>query len=289
MEANPDQSPELRSEFYKKKKELTELRSKLNAISSQKENFFRELRSSRDKLKDRMSKIRTLRQERDELTKQVKELKKGRDELNLAVKETAAVKKGSDQKKKEMMEKLNVAGNPMALKSAIEKIEMRIVTEVMPFEQEEKLRKKIKELKAQFKKLEELGQVWREVHTVAVNLSDTRRRAEESHQKVQEVAAKSQEIHEQINTLYEEVKKSREEERGLAEKYLESKAQYEQLKKSLDELLQRINELGKIFGEEEKKDFRKQVQERTAAVTEKLRRKEKLSMDDILAFQATRE
>ena len=53
MEESLKNTAELRNEFEQKKKELSNLRSKLNPLGRDKESAFRELRSLRDKVKFR--------------------------------------------------------------------------------------------------------------------------------------------------------------------------------------------------------------------------------------------
>ena len=90
MEQNITQ---LRQEFATKKRELSTLRSKLNQQNKEKEEAYRAIRSSRDKVKARTSQIKTLKEERDQLTKDVRDLKKERNKLNEAVKKESSSKK----------------------------------------------------------------------------------------------------------------------------------------------------------------------------------------------------
>jgi len=289
MNVNAGELKELRKEFNEKKKELSKLRFQLNSLSSLKEESFRGLRSSGDKVKSLLTKIKTLKSERDKLTQQVKEFKKERDHLNLAVKEKSDARREADQKRKELLGKFDSKEDPERIKSLIDKFEEKIETEVIPFSQEEKIRKQIKELKLQYNQAKGLRDVWKTINTTAVGFTETRRKAESSHKKVQELAQQSQKIHEQINKSYAEVKELRSQEQPLAKKYLDFKAQYEISRKSLEEVSLRVNELGKLFKEEDHKSFEKQVEERTIEVKDKIKRRQKLSTEDILAFQASKE
>ncbi len=280
---------ELRKEFQQKKKEVASQRSKLKEINSEKEEAYRELRSIRDKNKFRTKKINTLKKERDALTKQVKSLKEKREKLNKAVREKAKSKKEGDQKKQEFLDKHDFKGNPARLKTEAEQLEMKIETEIMAFSKEQELRKRIKELKAKFKAVEKQSAIWKEINSASSDFRETKMKAEESHQNIQELAKQSQEKHEEINKLYAEMKKVREEEQPLAEKYLKLKVQYEQVKKDLEELQARVKVLGKVFHDEEEKSYKTQVREKTAEVKEKLKKRQKLSTEDILAFQAIKE
>ena len=280
---------ELKEEFRTKKKELSVLRSKLNALDTQKEKIFRELRSTRDKIKARAGKIKDLKKARDKLTKQVREVKGERDKLNLAVKEKAGEKKKVDEKKSELMGKMRIKSDPSKIKREIDQLEVRIETEAMPFSQEQKLRKSIKELKVKWKELEKLGDVWKEIKESSSGLSEARKKAEETHKSVQSIAHESQEKHEDINKLYEELKELRVKEQPLAEEYLKHKVEFEKLKKEVDEINLRVTELGKVLNIEEEKSFKSIVKEKTKEVKEKIRKGKKLSTEDILAFQAIKD
>jgi uncharacterized coiled-coil DUF342 family protein len=282
-------SEELRQEFQKLKREVAELKPQLNSFGNQKEEKFRELRSLRDKIKFRASKIQELKKQRDELTKQVKEQKGTRDKFNQEVKSKAEERKEVSEKKKKLMGEIEMEEDPVKLKQMIQRIQTKIETEVMPFEAEKKLHKKIKELQAKFKELEKMGVAWREVSTASANLYEVRKKAEDSHHAVQELAQQSQERHEEINRLYEELKKFREEEKPLVEAYLSLKTKFEQAKKELEIKQPRLTEITKLLHEDDERDFKTKVQERTTEVKEKLRKGKKLTTEDILAFQATRE
>ncbi len=280
---------ELRKEFKDKKQELTKQRSQLYSLNSQKEEFFKELKSSREKVKIILSQIRSLKKERDQFTKQVRETKEERNKLNLAVKKKSSAKKEVDQKKKEFFQKSNLQESPSKLRAMIKSMEEKIETEVIPFSKEKEITKQIKELKAQLNQIKELDDTLKTINTASLDFAETRKKAEASHQKVQEFANKSQEKHEQINKLYEQLRKIRDTEKPLAKKHLDSKVQYNQLKQSLEKVSLRVNELSKLFGEEKRKSVKSQIREKTAEVQEKIKKRQKLSMEDILAFQASDE
>ncbi len=289
METEQGDLTKLRTEFDEKRKELSKLRTQLNSLNSQKEQVFQELRSLRSKVRPLQDRVKLLKTSRDDFTQQVKTLKEERNQLNLAVKEKSVSKKEVDQKKKEMLEKVDLGNSPMRIKAQIHKLEEKIETEIIPFSQEEKIRKIIKGLKLQYNQVKGLDEVWKAVNTTGADFAEARRKAEQSHRKVQELAEQSQEKHQEINKIYGELKELRKNERPLAEKYLDLKAQCQQLKKSLDDLFQRVNELSKLFKNEDQKSRKQILREKTSEVVEKIRKRQKLSTEDILAFQATEE
>lgn len=280
--------PELKSEFQDKKKELSETRSKLSQLNQDKEKSFSELNELKKKIREKISSINALKKERDSLTDEVKKLKEERSKLNDEVREKATLKKEVEKKKEEVLSH-GIKESPGKLKRMIEQMETKIETEVMPFDKEKELNKRIKELKEEYKKVAHLGEVWKEVNSTTADFSQKRRMAQQSHHNIQDKAQQSQQKHEAILKLYDEVKALREQEKPLSEKALQLKSEYEKLKKDLELQQKRTGELSKIFEAEQAKDFKVRVQEKTAEVKEKMKKGKKLSTEDILAFQASNE
>ena len=149
MEDTVTNIEELKKEFHDKKKEFSKLRSQFNSINTEKEKVYRDLKSIRDKVKDRASKIKTFKEERDNLTKQVKEMKGERDKFNKIVQEKSGEKREVDKKKRELFAELDIEEDPSKLKRQVEELETKLETEPMAFKKEQQFNKTIKELKLQ--------------------------------------------------------------------------------------------------------------------------------------------
>ncbi len=289
MEAKKLDINELRKEFKQKKKDVAKLRSQLNSLGRVKEEAYGGVKDTRDRVKSLTGQIGKLRRERDKFTKSIKEMKEERDKLNSTVKEKASERKDADQKRKVLLNKLDVKEDPARLKKTIENMEEKLETEVMPFPKEEALRKQIKELKVKYKQVAGLAEVWKQANTVTTDLSQARKKAQELHEKIQKTAQESQERHEQMNKLYDEIKKLRKADKPMGNKYADAKTKYMEVKKQLEEMLKRVKELNVIIQEEDQKKHNDEVDRKTAAVEEKLKKRKKLSTEDILAFQAKEE
>ncbi|MBI2146288.1 hypothetical protein HYU22_03040 [Candidatus Woesearchaeota archaeon] len=283
------ESKESRAEFQQGKKDLSVLRSQFTALSIDKEKAYQQLKEFQSSLHQLIETIKKCKEERDTFTTQVKSLKGEREKLNQAVKEKAGEKKQVAQQKEEITHKMARPENPARLKAQIAAMERAIETEVMPFSEEQKLTKRIKELKVQYKKIEQLDRLWKESSALSAEFSHTRQAAEETHRNLQAIAQQSQQKHEELKGLYEQLKKARAEEKPLREKYLGLKQQCEALRKKGEELLKRVNELAKKFKEDEGQSFQHIVEQKKAEVQEKLKKGKKLSTKDILAFQASKE
>src|SRR3989344_1145321 len=286
MNINSNHENELRAELKDKRKEFSILRSQLNSFHQEKEQEFQKLRSIHVKAKSYTDQIDALKAQRDQLIDEVKVLKKERDTFNSLTKEKMGHKNEVNKQKKELLNKLETTQNPAELKSLIAKLDHQLETEVMPFPQEEKMRKRVKELQVQYKKLKDLDEIWKNSHLASADASEVRGKAERAHQKVQDTADTSQQKHSQINELYVALKSLREQEAPIAKKYIELKNQYLQTKNKLEEITARVKELSEMFNEVEEKSFREQIREKTTQIKEKIKKKQKLNMDDILAFQA---
>src|SRR3989338_8832907 len=215
MASNSHNDAGLREELKEKRKELSALRSQLNLIQQQKEAHYQQLHSIRSSIKSCLTQINSLKGERDQLTNKVKELKQQRDTFNTLTKEKATLNEEAQKQKKQLVDKLgkadsntkgNTKSNPAETKALIRKMEHQLETEVMAFPQEEKIRKRVKELQAQLKKMSELEEALKMSDAAAADASEVRRKAEQLHREVQGTAGISQQKHQQINSLYEQLK-----------------------------------------------------------------------------------
>jgi len=283
------QDMEQKEEYLQKKKEVSDLRAQLTSINIEKEKVYQELRSGGQQIRAVMGNINKLKQERDQLTTQVKALKEEREKLNEVVKEKSHDKQEILDKKKGLLKEPERKENPGKLKAEIAHLEMKIQTEVMPFNKEQQLTKYIKELKAKIKQTEQLGEAWKEVHNASTDFSQARKNANDIHQQIQTLAQQSQEKHQQMNTFYDQIKQLRQKEKPAKQKYVELKSQLDEGKKKFDELVASVNEMAKMFHEDDEKSFKAKAREKSVEVQEKLKSGKKLRMEDILAFQASKE
>ncbi|PIN87756.1 hypothetical protein COV12_02185 [Candidatus Woesearchaeota archaeon CG10_big_fil_rev_8_21_14_0_10_32_24] len=286
MEQNINQ---LRQEFATKKKELSILRFRLNQQNKEKEEAYRAIRSSRDKVKARTSQIKTLKEERDMLTKDVRNLKKERNKLNEAVKKESSVKRELDEKKKDLQGKIDNKETPSMLKKQIEELEFKLETEAIQYNKEKEFRKTLKDLQSRYRKVADAEELWKKVNSASTNLPQVRRDAQDSHKSVQVKADASQQKHEEMLNLYKQIKQFREEEKPNAHKYIELKKAYEATQIELTEVQKRVDELSKLFKDDSEQNYKAKAHKKTEEVKEKMRKGKKLSTEDILAFQAMKD
>lgn len=276
-----------KKEFQEKKGQLAELRSQLHSLHNEKEAAFKELKVLQEASKNRALQIKTIREERSNLVEQIKTFKEERQKLYAVAKEKSSEKEKLEEKKNKASHTLRIRETPQSIRQTIARLEMKIVTDVLSFEKEQQLRKHIKDLQEKSRQGERLIEMGREMNSTAASLSQSRRKAEEAHQQVQKIAQLAQEKYEQINALYTELKKRPEKE--VAERYFELKRQYLETKQKMDDVMARCAELNKILKQENEHQISVKLREKSAEVQEKIKKGKKLSTEDILAFQATKE
>src|SRR3989344_9264715 len=295
----------LKEGFHQKKREVAQLRSTLHDLYVQKEASFQKLKAFREQIRSKIDQMNSLKKERDLLTQEVKGIKEERNKLNQEVREKSDALKqfgtnnplpapSSDRKNYKNYKNYNNYNDnnksqqmpPGKIKMLIRKMEEHLETEVMSFDKEKQLTKKVKELKAEYKKIEALDQQWKERKTPASGFIQKKKKAQHSHHSLQEKADASQQKHQEVNKVYEDLKAIRDQIKPLETEHLRLKEEYHAVKRQLDDAQQDIQKLSKVFEDKEKKIKQSFAQERTAEVKEKIKKRQKLNTEDILAFQA---
>ncbi len=270
-----------------------QLRVQLCSLLQEKENTFRQLRGQRSALRALGDAISALKKSRDSLTLQVKELKAQRDSFNKDMKEAAGRLQVLNLEKQKLLAqhkttgiKAGIKGRPPRLRQDIAELEQRLETEVLPFGQEQAMRKWVKELKLRAAELAHLEEVWQKATQASRELTRSRREAGGLHHRVQETAAQSQQKHEEIKAKLEELKKLRTKIKPLEIRHSEGVSQAAGLRRELEDIERSLEERARAKREQRQKEQEALAEARGREVQEKLRQRKKLTTEDILAFQA---
>ncbi len=274
------------------KKELNELKNNLDSIDEQKEKWFSKKEECGSRIRASIKAIKESKQKRDELTKKVKEDKQERDKLNQEIKDKISKLKELNKEKELILGKYNIKGNPSMIKESIEKLEFSIETEGMSFENEKKVMKKIKELKKRFGESKVVTDILDKLKEMSNDIDKFKRKSNEFHLKIQNRAKESQELHESIITSSKEIDKIKEEEEQAFEKFIEFKKKFTEANDLLKGKLTKMNSLMKSLaslklkkGEEKKLEEDLFLKNKEAEVEEKIKKREKLTTEDLLVFQ----
>ena len=279
-------------ELNKHRIDISKLRNSLNELDKEKELWFKKMEEFSRKIKEYIQKIKDYKQKRDELTREVKEFKSKRDGINREI--TPKLKELGKLKKEKISiaKSLNIKDSPSTINQNIEKLEFKIETEVISFDKEREIMKKIKELKKLYDGASILDDANKRIDETSILFRDLNKKSNEAHKLVQEKAKESQALHEEILKTSSDIDKIKVDEEGAFKKFSELKEKFNETNAQLKEKLKSVNEaknsLDKIVLE--KKEKRRMEQEsflksKEEQVNEKIKRGEKLTTEDLLVFQ----
>ena len=230
--------------------------------------------------------------ERNTITGEVRELKRKRDELNSQIREKVAEIKKLIEENKGALETYDRRSSPGALQKQVELLEFKLETQPMGFEAEQKLTKKIKELKKQYTELKAKTGAAEIVHEKSREIDHLKREANRYHRQVQEHAQQSQSKHEALLTESKEIDELKKEEEARYQEFLAEKRLYTEVSQRLKEALAAMqtfkDELSKQnvkLKEDQHREEMKSLKERAKEAEEKVRTRKKLTTEDILALQ----
>lgn len=310
----PEQKPETKIEQHQSteathqkksfgdvKAQIQEIKNKLNAINTEKEQWFAKRNDFSQQIKAEIGKIKESAKSRDTLTSSVQEVKKKRDELNKQIAEKikeAKTMQGSAQKATEEKESKPYV-NAEELRRQIAGMEKKIETEGLTFEKEKEMMKKIKAIKKQYEEAKKVNESWGKSRELSKEISTLKKEANEKHQAIQQTARESQKQHETLVTESRKIDELRKGEKEAHEKFMELKAQFSEFNSQLKALLPEMKEAHDAREADWQKKYKyvedqkkKTLAERAHSVEEKLKaggKKNKLTMEDLLAYQGMKE
>ncbi|MBS3097910.1 hypothetical protein J4209_03905 [Candidatus Woesearchaeota archaeon] len=274
------------------KREVSVLKTELNQIDEQKELSFQNKERYSREIENLIREAKEKKVKRDLLTKQVKEDKEKRQKLNEEIKKSISEIKKLNEEKEEVIKKHKIKEDPSIIRAEIEKLEGRIETDIMPFEKEKELMKRIKELKGAYGRSKEISSIWEKGHALSKNIDNLRKEAEEAHIRIQNRAKESQSKHEEMLEISKKIDDLREKEEKDFQKFIGLKRKFNEINEKLKE---KLLEMGKLKEEvdkhktETKKKMKEEedkiLKDKEEFVQEKIKKGEKLTTEDILVFQ----
>lgn len=292
----PQQSQkELVEEFNRHKLEVSNLRNALNALDKEKELWFKKKGELSGKIRDSIQKIKDYKAKRDSLTEEVKGLKQKRDSLNKDISSKSGDVAKLKKERASLSESLGIKETLSGIKQSIDKLEFRIETEPMPFDREQALMKKIKELRKLHDRSRVLEEADKRLNEFIDKVRKMRLEANNAHNTIQEKAAQSQALHESILKHSSEVDKLKADEEEAFKKFSAIKKGFNETNLNLKEKLKVINSIKNDIDriKSEKKERKKQEEElflksKEEEASRKIKRGEKLTTEDLLVFQNTK-
>lgn len=286
------QHKELAEELNNHRVEISKLRNALNELGKEKESWFSKKEALNARIKESIRKIKDNKAKRDYFTNEVKDLKAKRDLLNKELSSKSSELEKLKKERAESSKSLDVKGSPSMIRKQMDNLEFKIETDTVSFEKEKELMKKIKVLRKDYDKLSILQESNKSVRESLDAVRKLRKESNDFHKSIQEKAKQSQVLHEEILKISAEIDKLKAEEEEAFKKFSEFRKQFHetgsQLKgkfKLMDEVKSKLDKI-----QLDKRDIRKREEEsflksKEEAVNEKIRKKQKLTTEDLLVFQ----
>ncbi len=269
---------------------VRKLRAELSQVGSVLSSQQRSRRSLGKEIASLLGITKKLRSERNQLTAQVKEKKESRKKLNDEIVQKISSAKALNAKKKEAG--TSFGESPGRLRQQIDLLNTKIETEVISFETEKALMRKIHDLKKKLAQAVQGSQLWDESHALSKEIDGLKENADRLHKEITEQAALSQQKHEVIVANSQKIDELRKKEAELEAKIQELQQQFDKISESLQSELKALSDLTGMqeeLNQQEKRLLKEAEQKKLAemkkAIEEKLKRGEKVTTQDLLVLQ----
>ena len=288
-----EENSNIKTEIEAKKKELSVLLEKLKELHQEKEAWFEKKKQVTQQIGSLSKTIREAKGKRNTFTKQVRDSKSRRDELNTQIKKKVGQLKKLIAEKKRVTQQFGFRIDPIKVKEEMDQLDFKIETEALPFRIEQQIMRQVAEKKRMLEQMSEVSDIFANVSECQKELRKLRKKADETHKKVQTKAGESQSQHEELIETSKGIQDLRDNETAALKKFVEVKKLWTEQKDKVDAKQDEINLLRRKTGEVVKEEKKKQdkadnakIAETKKDVEEKIKKKMKLTTEDLLAFQA---
>lgn len=282
---------ELFRDLDRLRSEAITLRNQLNRLGSEKESWFAKKSELSRAIREKIGSVKEFKQQRDAFTTEVKSLKEKRLAMDSDTKGKISSFRKLDEEKTKLLSKIRVK-NPSRIKDDIESLERKLETEVMPFEKEKQLSKKIKDLKKLLGDSSDALGMLTTTRNLNREISTGKKVSGSIHAEVQEKAKESQKLHESMISMSKEINLLEKGEKEAFRKFSELKKEFNKISSSLKEKLSEMGSLREQINrydleEREKKrlDETMLIQNKEKEIEQKFKSGKKLTTEDFLFFQ----
>ncbi|MBI1969995.1 hypothetical protein HYS48_04845 [Candidatus Woesearchaeota archaeon] len=279
-------------EGRKLQQEVAVLRKRLNALNAEKESWFRQTKQHEKSMKELQEKFRVAKRQRDVLTQEVKKLKEERGKVIQEIRVKIAQVKKLEGEKITLRKEQDVRWNSGQLKAQMDRLEMKLETEAMPFDKEQKIMKEIKEKKKLLGEMKGILEGIEQERKGEKEIREGKRKAYAIHANIQEKARQSQEQHEKLVQYDKEMQETQQKQEETYQQYSKGKREFQEVNAQLQEKLALLAKWNMVAEEEREKRIQEKqrrieniLKEKERAVHEKMARGEKLTTEDLLALQ----
>jgi len=277
------------NEYNSLQKDVSDLRVNLNSINEKKEEWYSKKENLKKEINNLIAEIKQIRNERDKRSTELQELKKQRDKYNEEVQMLIQKIKKLNKEKSKTYKKYNIKIDPKNIQVKINELESKVEIETN-FEKEKKLMEEINKLKKSYAQNSEVFELGKKSEELAIEIKNSRSKADEFHRKIQEIARDSN--YDLFITLSNKITETKKIQEDAFQKFIEYKDEYAKASQDLKSKIEALNllkqsvsdnrQLQKIKAKEREHRI---IEEKTKKVEEKLKNNKRLTTEDLLVFQ----
>jgi uncharacterized coiled-coil DUF342 family protein len=278
--------------FESLKKNIKAKKQVLNKLNSQKESWFKKKREISTKIFAKINELRSSKSKVDNIDKEVVTLNSTKNEVSDKISKLIGDVKNLKQKYRDGCSKHGITKPPSVIKKKIQTLEYALETSAMGFEQEKKVNKEIKKLKKFYSQMADINKFWIEISKKEKQISMLKGQKSGTLNKLKADNNQKYDLSEDFIANSKEIMDMRKIEAGYFDKFTEFKDQFKEKNNELKVLLKEKEESEKVLqlNNVELKDFAKKaeaaiIKEKSAEVKEKIKKREKLTTEDLLVFQ----
>lgn len=276
--------------------EISNLKTKLNELNEKKELWFDKKSELQKQISDLISSVKQIKSEKDSFNKELFEEKEIRDKHNSEVKLLVAEIKKLNKDRKDFLAKHKLKFDPSKLKEKIRNLEESIETEAYSFEKEKRVMAEIKKLKKFYDETSQLNVIVDKSDEVSKDIEEAKAKADKAHKKFKDLSHGNKDGYKDFIDTSKKINEIKKEEEAAYRSFIEFKKEFNAVNTQLKQKLVEVKELqSKISGiREEKQRERKSkeqqiLKEKARGVEEKLKKRKKLTTEDLIVFQGHKE
>ena len=281
------------SEFDNLKKEIKNRKQELNRLNSQKESWFKRKKEVSSQIFSRINELRSSKSKVANIDKEVKVLKDEKNTFSGQIGKLISEVKELKQKYQDECNKHGITDSPGFMKKKIDKVEFALETSAIGFEQEKRLNKELKKMKKVYAQMSEVGKIWGIISKREKEISALKNKKFGTLDKLKEDNTQKYGLNENFISNSQEIMDLKKVESGHHDKFIKLKEEFKEKNEGLKELLKKKDELmdtlddnNVVIKDIAKKAEEKIIKEKSAEVKEKIKKKEKLTTEDLLIFQS---
>jgi len=282
----------LLDEFDELKKQIKQRKQDLNKINSKKESWFKKKKDIASSIREKINGLRSSKSKVTNLDKEVNELKSKKNVVSDKIVKLISEVKELKKKYADECSKKGITEKPYQIKSAIKKLEYTLETSALGFEQEKKLMRQIKKLKKTLAQMSEANKIWEVISKKEKEIDLLKNKKHGTLNKLKEDSTQKYDVSESFISNSQEIMGLRKEESTYYDNFLQAKQEFKVKSDELKDLLSKKDEISSKLKENniEMKDEvvkaeKELIKEKSAEVDQKLKKREKLTTEDLLIFQ----